>query len=43
MRWLMMDAQQKQALVLLGLYVGYTLLDLCGAIMKARIQKEAKA
>jgi len=36
-RWFMLDAQQKQALILLALYLGYTLLDLGGALMKARI------
>lgn len=36
-RWFMLDAQKKQAVILLGLYVGYTLLDLGGAIMKSRL------
>lgn len=41
-RWLMMDAQQKQALVLLCLYVGYTLMDVGGAVLKARIARATK-
>ena len=36
-KWLMMDAQQKQAVILLSLSVGYTLIDLGGAVLKARI------
>ena len=37
-RWFMLDAQQKQALVLLTLYLGYTLFDVGGALLKARIE-----
>ena len=37
-RWFMLDAQQKQALVLLTLYLGYTLFDVGGAVLKARIE-----
>lgn len=40
-KWFMMDAQQKQVLLLAGLYLGYTLLDVAGAIAKARIGGEA--
>lgn len=36
-KWFMLDAQQKQALILIGLYLGYTLLDIGGALAKARI------
>lgn len=36
-RWFMLDAQQKQALILLAAYAGYTLLDIGGALAKARI------
>lgn len=39
-RWFMLDAQQKQALVLLGLYVGYTLLDVAGELAKVRLKGE---
>lgn len=35
-RWFLLDAQQKQVLLLLGLYAGYTLLDVAGALVKAR-------
>ncbi len=41
-RWFMLDAQQKQALVLLSLYLGYTLLDVGGAVLKARIAAQTK-
>jgi hypothetical protein len=40
-RWLLMDAQQKQVILLLGLYVGYTLLDVAGTVMKARAGRGA--
>lgn len=36
-RWFMMDAQQKQAVILLGLYLGYTILDVGGSVVKAKI------
>jgi hypothetical protein len=36
-RWFMLDAQQKQALILMAAYAGYTLLDIGGALAKARI------
>lgn len=36
-RWFMLDAQQKQVLLLAALYLGYTLLDVGGAVAKARI------
>jgi hypothetical protein len=36
-RWFMLDAQKKQAIVLLSLYLGYTLFDVGGALVKARI------
>ena len=36
-RWIMMDAQQKQALILLTLCVATTLLEVAGTIVKARI------
>lgn len=42
-RWFMMDAQQKQVVLLAGLYLGYTLLDLGGALAKARIQNGGTA
>ncbi len=38
----MLDAQQKQALILLSLSVGYTLIDVGGAVLKARIAGETK-
>lgn len=41
-RWFMLDAQQKQALTLLSLYIGYTLLDVGGAVLKARIAAQTK-
>ena len=40
-RWFMLDAQKKQAVILLGLYLGYTLFDVGGAILKKRIGGEA--
>ena len=36
-KWFMLDAQQKQVLLLAGLYLAYTLLDIGGALAKARI------
>lgn len=39
-RWFMLDAGKKQALVLLSVYVGYTLLDIGGALVKRRIGGE---
>ncbi len=36
-RWFMLDAQQKQAIVLLSLYVGYTLLDVGGSVVKSKL------
>lgn len=36
-RWLLLDAQAKQALVLAALYAAYTLLDVLAALLKARI------
>ena len=36
-RWFMLDAQKKQIVLLAGLYVAYTLLDIGGAVAKARI------
>lgn len=36
-RWLMLDAQQKQVILLAALYLSYTLLDVGGALAKARI------
>ncbi len=35
-KWLLMDAQSKQMLLLGALYLGYTLLDVLGAVAKAR-------
>jgi uncharacterized protein with HEPN domain len=37
-RWFMLDAMQKQACILGLLYLGYTLADIGGALVKARIQ-----
>lgn len=36
-RWFMLDAGQKQALLLLAAYAGYTLFDIAGALAKAKI------
>ena len=36
-RWFMLDAQKKQIVLLAGLYLAYTLLDIGGALAKARI------
>lgn len=33
-RWFMLDAQSKQALVLMGLYLGYALIDVAAALVK---------
>jgi len=41
-KWFMLDTQQKQALILLSLSVGYTLVDVGGAVLKARIAAEPK-
>lgn len=35
-RWFMLDAQTKQVVLLLGLYAGYTLLDVFGSLAKRR-------
>ena len=40
-RWFMLDAQQKQAVVLLGLYAAYTLLDIGGAVVSSRLKAGA--
>lgn len=40
-RWFMLDAQQKQALILLAAYAGYTLFDVAGALAKAKITRGA--
>ena len=37
-RWLLLDAQQKQVLLLGALYASYTILDLIGALARARIE-----
>ena len=37
-RWYLLDAQQKQVILLASLYLGYTLLDVAGAVAKTRIQ-----
>lgn len=37
MRWILMDAQQKQVLLLAGLYALYTVFDVLGTLLKARI------
>lgn len=36
-RWFMLDAGKKQAIILLGVYLGATLLDIGGALTKARL------
>ena len=36
-RWFMLDAQKKQIVLLASLYLAYTLLDIGGALAKARI------
>ena len=36
-KWFMLDAQKKQIVLLAGLYLAYTLLDIGGAVAKARI------
>lgn len=36
-KWFMMDAQQKQVILLATLYLGYTLLDVGGAVLKAKL------
>ncbi len=36
-KWFMLDAGQKQALMLAALYAGYTLLDVMGAVAKTRL------
>ena len=37
-KWFMLDAQQKQAVILLGLYAAYTLLDIGGAVVSSRLK-----
>ena len=37
-RWFMLDAQQKQAVILLGVYAAYTLLDIGGAVVSSRLK-----
>lgn len=37
-RWFMLDAQSKQAIVLVAIYLGYALIDMAAAF--ARIAKE---
>ena len=40
-RWILMDAQQKQVILLAGLYALYTLFDVVGTMLKARIGGKA--
>lgn len=35
-RWLLLDPQQKQVILLAGLYLAYTVMDIGGAIVKGR-------
>ena len=37
-RWFMLDAQAKQALILAGVYAAYTVFDVLGALAKRRIE-----
>ena len=41
-KWMLMDAQQKQVILLTALYLGYTILDVVGALAKGRAAKGAK-
>jgi hypothetical protein len=38
-KWLLLDAQKKQIVLLASLYLIYTLLDVGGAVLKARIAR----
>ena len=42
-KWFMLDAQKKQIVLLAGLYLAYTLLDIGGALAKARITPKGNA
>ncbi len=37
-KWFMLDAQQKQAIMLVGISIAYTLVDIVGAVAKTRIE-----
>ena len=39
-RWFMLDAQAKQAILVGVVYAAYTVLDIGGAIVKARLTRE---
>lgn len=41
-RWFMLDAQAKQALVLGAAYAAYTLMDVAAALVKRRIERGGK-
>ena len=40
-RWVMLDAQERQVVLLAALYGLYTLLDVGGTLVKARVSRGA--
>jgi hypothetical protein len=38
-KWVLLDVQKKQIVLLASLYLIYTLLDVGGAVLKARIAR----